>query len=239
VNGPELFDAQAPFADAATDAQQDAARSPNDGALSPDANATPDASGNPTDSARGPDGAALDAGTDAAHRDSGTPPIPIDASTSFKPSPVPLADLVGTGSESRAELVSRLRDHVLSTPELFRPYSYAGTNWAQAADDLVANGWQANQAPPVAMVPPIDWSEGRGDANWHYQLNSLRPSIPFAYAAWRTDDVESLRRMLAVVDDWIDFNLIENRANGKKWYDMGAGLRAHYVGVTLTELLRR
>jgi hypothetical protein len=151
---------------------------------------------------------------------------------------VPLSELVGTGSESRAELVSRLRDHVLSTAELFHPYSLDDTNWAQTAEDLITDGWQANQVPSIPIAPPIDWADGHGDENWHFQLNSLRPSIPFAYAAWQTGDTANLGRMLAVVDDWIDFNLVDDLPNGQKWYDMSTGLRAHYIAVTLAELLQ-
>jgi hypothetical protein len=178
-----------------------------------------------------------DASTDASRDAPGD--APIDASIALRPSPVPLSNLIGTGSESRTELVSKLRDYVLATAELFHPYGYDGTDWAQAATDLVANGWQANQESPLAMVPPIDWGDGRDDPNWHFQLNSLRPSIPFAYAAWQTGDAANLGRMLAVVNDWIDANLIDDCTNEKKWYDMSTGLRAHYVGATTAELLRR
>jgi hypothetical protein len=150
-----------------------------------------------------------------------------------------LSKLVGSGSESRAELVSSLRANVLSTIASFHPYSYAGTDWPRVAGDLFAEGWKANREAPIPMVPPIDWSSGHGDPNWHFQLNSLRPATPFAYAAWQTDDAANLERMIAVVNDWIDFNLTEKRPNCMKWYDMGAGLRAHYIGVSLAELLRR
>lgn len=187
-----------------------------------------------------PPGASTDASrvpADATRGDSGN--APTDGSIELRSSPVPLSKLIGSGSESRTELVSKLREHALSSAELFHPYGYDGTDWAQAASDLVANGWQANQQPPLAMVAPIDWGDSRDDPNWHFQLNSLRPSIPFAYAAWRTDDVANLGRMLAVVNDWIDANLLDNCNNEKKWYDMSAGLRAHYVGVALAELLRR
>lgn len=215
--GAPRRDAQTPYADAGRGA----------GGNSVDSGLAADAS---TDASR-------DAGADAMNGDAGN--TPVDAAIALRPSPVPLSKLIGTGSESRAELVSKLRDDTLSTTEPFHPYGYDGTDWAKSAADLVANGWQANQEPALAMVPPIDWGDGHDDPNWHFQLNSLRPSIPFAYAAWQTGDAANLGRMLAVVNDWIDANLLDDCTNDKKWYDMSAGLRAHYLGVTLVELLRR
>jgi hypothetical protein len=108
------------------------------------------------------------------------------------------------------------------------------------ADALLDHGFSMRNNPDWKPKPPIDWSKNpKQDSNWHYNINSLRPLTPLveAYQAGAGDKYLEVARSVAL--DWIDFNLIEDRPNQKKWHDMGTALRAQVLGIILDSELHR
>lgn len=109
-----------------------------------------------------------------------------------------------------------------------------------AADKLIESGYALRKNPVWKPKPPIDWGQNpKKDSNWHYVINSLRPMKPLiqAYLAGAGDRYLALARQVAL--DWIDFNMVENRPNEKKWHDMGSAFRAQLLATVLDLELRR
>ena len=115
-----------------------------------------------------------------------------------------------------------------------------GKDYASAASRLIAPGWTLRDHPPLPLTPPVDWGTAdQGDGNWHYRLNSLGPAMPFLAAAIAQASEDHFDHMRALAIDWIQFNMVCNEPNEKKWYNQAVGYRAHYLAVLLRELLRR
>lgn len=135
-------------------------------------------------------------------------------------------------------LASR-RKHIppLTTP----PKSEAARKKAKAsADKLIEKGYALRKNPIWKAKPPIDWGKNpKKDSNWHYIVNSLRPIKPLveAYQAGAGDRYLELAR--DVVLDWVDYNMVKNRPNEKKWHDMGSAFRGQVMATVLDLELRR
>jgi len=94
--------------------------------------------------------------------------------------------------------------------------------------------------PPLKLKPPIDWGKSpRKDSNWHYKVNSLKPIEPLiaAYQVGAGDEYLALAKRVAL--DWVDYNMVEDRPNEKKWHDMGSAFRAEMFAMLLDAELRR
>ncbi len=104
---------------------------------------------------------------------------------------------------------------------------------------LMKEGYHLRKNPPVMLKPPIDWgSNPRNDSNWHYLVNSLRPVGTLLSAYRTTHDQHQLALATGVALDWIDYNLVRNKRNEKKWHDMGSALRAQRMSEILDAELR-
>jgi len=108
------------------------------------------------------------------------------------------------------------------------------------ADALIAGGFVLRQNPAWKLEPPIDWGKNpRKDDNWHYRINSLNALEPLleAYQLGVGDEYLAVAQRVAL--DWIDYNLVKNRPNAKKWHDMGSAYRAEVLAAILDAELRR
>lgn len=100
-------------------------------------------------------------------------------------------------------------------------------------------GFTVRDLAPFAIRPPITWSaDPHGDRNWRFQLNALYPVLPFLQAHEDTGSKEALAIAVALIGDWISFNVEENRPNDFKWYDMATGIRAAFLAYVIDRICR-
>jgi len=149
--------------------------------------------------------------------------------------PYPTAEVV-------AEMQSRIEgDHVVLLPS---PVDFSdATELASIvadADSILEDGYALRDNPVIDVSGPIDWGANpRADANWHYQVNALRPVEPLFAAFAITGEVLYYEVAAAVVLDWIDYNIAADLPNDKKWNDMATGIRAVLIANVLDYELRR
>ena len=100
-------------------------------------------------------------------------------------------------------------------------------------------GWVPGRGRPVVpMVAPVDWGQSAvKDANLSARLNCLRPIVPWVFLAYDYGDGEKLDWALELAFDWTDYNVVHERENARKWTDMPAGFRAHYLSALLHAVL--
>lgn len=126
-------------------------------------------------------------------------------------------------------------------PLIRPPSSKAARDKAKAAaDNLIERGYALRKNQVWRPRPPIDWGENpKKDSNWHYNVNSLRPMKPLleAYQAGAGDKYLELARGVAL--DWVEYNMVQNRPNEKKWHDMGSAFRSQLLATVLDLELRR
>src|SRR5690606_12893247 len=104
----------------------------------------------------------------------------------------------------------------------------------------IEKGYALRKNPIWKAKPPIDWGKNpKKDSNWHYRVNSLKPIRPLveAYQAGAGDRYLELAR--DIVLDWVDYNMVKDRPNEKKWHDMGSAFRAQFMATVLDLELRR
>lgn len=121
------------------------------------------------------------------------------------------------------------------------PISAEGKRQAKLrADQLIEEGFVLRNNPVWKPEPPIEWGNNpRNDSNWHYVINSFEPveTLLLAYQVGAGDRYFTRARRVAV--DWIDYNLLRDVPNAKKWDDKASGLRARVFAQILDEELRR
>lgn len=103
------------------------------------------------------------------------------------------------------------------------------SNPEQTVRALIEEGWKVRNHAPLFLVPPIDWAEDPGDDNWSYQLNALYPLAPVFLSLAREYDPELHAFARLVFEDWIRFNIDEDRDHPFRWNDMATGVRAAYL----------
>ena len=97
----------------------------------------------------------------------------------------------------------------------------------EVAQRYLEDGMRVRDNPAIHPKPPIDWAANpRNDRNWLFQKNATYVLAPFMQAHAETGGKAHLETAKAVLLDWIDYNLYQNKDNSFKWYDMAAGLRA-------------
>lgn len=104
------------------------------------------------------------------------------------------------------------------------------SNPAREVRQLSRVGWQIRGYEPLPLKAPIDWAaDPHGDSNWRYQLNAMYPLAPvfLLLAEEYQPELHALAR--EVFDDWIAFNLTQDRDHPFRWNDMATGIRAAYL----------
>lgn len=89
------------------------------------------------------------------------------------------------------------------------------------------------------LVPPVDWGKIVGnDVNAHAKRNEWRAIVPVVSAHFHTGDERYLGHLERVALDWIDYNLVKNEPNVKKWHDKPSGVRAAFLAYLIDYRLR-
>lgn len=109
----------------------------------------------------------------------------------------------------------------------------------RTAQEIQEQGLQIRNHVPFSFEVPRNWGEvADSDPNWHFNVNAWRPLKEPLEGYRLTGDRASLKLVRQVIFDWIDYNLVRNQKNEKKWYDMSAGLRAEKLGFVIDDGLR-
>lgn len=88
----------------------------------------------------------------------------------------------------------------------------------------------------VKLTFPIDWSMNPfSDAHWAFQLNAMRPAVPYLFAHAKHPSIQYLTRAVDYFLDWQRFNITDGRPNKYKWYNMAVGQRAARLAYTLSQ----
>lgn len=153
--------------------------------------------------------------------------------------------------------VARLTDGKFSSPDevrafytdpeaniTFEPYlARVPDNPESEAVRILESGFTRRGNPLWTTGEPFDWSyDPQSDRNWRFLMNALDPLESFIAAYESSGDPAYLAVVKNGVFDWIEYNLVENRENDFKWYDMATGIRAtrlaflFHTGVTREEL---
>lgn len=112
---------------------------------------------------------------------------------------------------------------------LFYPLTGNANDHQARFDRVRKNGYVLRKHAPIRVDEKINWSDDRGDVNWHFKVNSWAAIMEGFNAHEATGDIEYLKIIKPVIFDWINFNVVENKPNDKKWYDMAAGSRAYML----------
>lgn len=151
----------------------------------------------------------------------------------------------GSSSQHYLELGSlrkeSTRQHLASVR--FYPLTTDGAKHVKRFERILRDGYVLRKNPAVRIDKEIDWAFEGGDVNWHFKINSWAPIVDAFNAHEVSGDINFLLTVKPVIFDWINFNIVEDRPNKKKWYDMATGSRAymlayffdHYPLDTLTD----
>lgn len=90
-----------------------------------------------------------------------------------------------------------------------------------------------------ALKPPVDWGANPNkDRHAHASRNGLRAAQPLFWAHFATGDPKYLDAARAILIDWTRFNLVDDKPNPMKWYDLASGERAAHLAYVIDRELR-
>jgi hypothetical protein len=93
----------------------------------------------------------------------------------------------------------------------------------------------------VELLPPVDWRmDPRDNQSWRFWFHAMQHlDVPLRIYE-REGDVEALAKARDLMLDWVSANPVGGETTGDfAWYDMGAGLRAGFLGYVWRECRRR
>lgn len=112
---------------------------------------------------------------------------------------------------------------------LFYPLTGNAIGHQARFDRVLKSGYVLRKNDPIRVDEKINWSDDRGDVNWHFKINSWAAIVEGFNAHEATGNIEYLTLVKPVIFDWINFNIVEDKPNKKKWYDMATGSRAYML----------
>lgn len=102
------------------------------------------------------------------------------------------------------------------------------------AQAILDHGFELRDNPAFNPLESTDWaSNPKGDRNWHFQINSWGPLRTLYLAHVHTGQERFRHALESAAYDWIDFNIVQERPNAMKWYDMATGRRAELLAYLL------
>ena len=95
------------------------------------------------------------------------------------------------------------------------------------ADSLIEKGYVARGGQVLKPFSVNDWGGlNKNNLNENFTVNSWGVFTAIVEAHQITLERNYLEALRSLVLDWIDYNLIQDRSNKMKWYDMATGRRA-------------
>lgn len=123
------------------------------------------------------------------------------------------------------KIISKIDSH-LKNPIKIYPIPGSPKTIRDNIQSICLNGYKKRGNPTIHIDSPIDWGQNpSNDRNWHFKVNALDMVLPHFQLYQITGETEHVASALKVIEDWIDYNLIDGHPNKFKWYDMGSGLR--------------
>lgn len=100
-------------------------------------------------------------------------------------------------------------------------------NDAAVARDLMSQRLAIDPHPATTLPADLTWREDpHNDANWQFNLHTLRWAEPLRREGARTGNEAMLQRHREIVRDWIGDNPRFQPPSAHSWSDMATGLRA-------------
>jgi hypothetical protein len=112
----------------------------------------------------------------------------------------------------------------------------------QASAVQLENGFKAPGREDLSfwsLKIPLEWNANPfKDTNWRFQVHAWRMLDPYVLAWLKTGDKRYMVEVLAIVQDWHRYHIIETLPSTYGWYDMAAGIRAMKLAFLLDRALR-
>lgn len=139
---------------------------------------------------------------------------------------------------SNSDLVTRLQQlhQSLPIPQFFDRLSAGKDRNARLEEQ---EGFQIRGHAPFKLEVPIAWGESRSDPNWHSQVSAWRPLDKTFAEYLTTGNPERIELVRKVIFDWIDYNIVSDKPNEKKWQDTAVGIRAEKLAFVIDDGLRK
>jgi hypothetical protein len=111
-------------------------------------------------------------------------------------------------------------------------------DYAENADQIVAEGWSPAPDAMVSLDLPIDWIKGTANRSWNFHFHAWDWMAPVLGAFERTGERRYLDWSVARAASWArTFN--QGGARGTMaWYDMAIGLRGYRLAYVLEHAVR-